>query len=70
VRPKYVLWIVVAVVSSVWYMVDPEASHSISPIIGRGTGGGPPVTPGSVGHSTLSADPVASVRGAAQHSAQ
>lgn len=51
-RPKYMLWIVVTVVSSVWYMVDPEASHSGLSITDSGTGGGSPMSAESVGPST------------------
>jgi hypothetical protein len=63
VRPKYVLWILVAVASAVWYMVDPEAKFSISRLAVAGTEEGNQVIPGSVPHSKLAADPARSTSG-------
>lgn len=30
VRPKYFLWILVTVVSSTWYLIDPQAKFAVS----------------------------------------
>lgn len=37
VRPKYALWLLVAVVSSGWYMIDPQAKDA-SAAVGRAAG--------------------------------
>jgi len=36
VRPKYALWLVAAVVSSAWYLADPQARDSHTAIRGAG----------------------------------
>jgi hypothetical protein len=36
VRPKYALWLVAAVVSSAWYLADPQAKDSHTAIRGSG----------------------------------
>ena len=62
-RPKYVLWILVAVASTVWYMVDPEAKSSTSRLADAGTEEGYRVIPGLIPHSKLAADPALSASG-------
>ena len=59
-RPKYVLWILVAGASTLWYMADPEARFSTSHLAVAGTEEGDRVNPGSIPQSKLAADPASS----------
>lgn len=39
-RPKYALWLIVASISSTWYMTDPQAKDSPTMIRAAGAGSG------------------------------